>query len=273
MYSAKRLRLETTPENLFGRITDLLCPIGIGQCGVIAGPKQTGKMLVLENIASAVGINHPDVVIFVLLIDMDQEETEMLRNALKSSLVLSVNAETRPSPYVHPAGFVLKWAQKLAEFKRDVLVFLVLPDSQCRNVSVMDHQKNQVTVSPCEVVKQFVQLTRNPESAGSLTMIAVTGDWNSHCTDCGIKQLQESCDIRILMDRKVLQEGIFPAVNVLLSRNRKEKELFSNEDMARIFVLRKVLEPLSAAEAVKLLGSKLLVTKTNGHFLANMSSI
>ncbi len=252
MHSSKRLRLETTPENLFGRIMDLFCPIGIGQCGVIAGPKKTGKMLVMENIANAVRINHPDTVIFVVLVGMGQEEVGALRRATKGSIVFAMSDETQESSQLKPAEFVLQWAQKLMECKSNVLIFLVM-------------------LSPCAMLKHFIQAAECREDGGTLTVVVVAPDTSpDHAHD---EQWQKLCDINILMAADVLKAGIFPAVNIHLSGNRKEKELFSREDMGRILVLRKVLGSLSAGEAVKLLGGKMLTTGSNNEFLANMSSI
>lgn len=251
MHSSKRLRLETTPENLFGRIMDLFCPIGIGQSGVIAGPKQSGKMLVMENIANAVRINHPDTVIFIVLVDMGQEEASTLRRAMKGSIVFAISDETQGLSQLNSAEFVLKWAQKLMECKSNVLIFLVMP------------------ALPCTMVKRFVQAAKCSEGGGALTVLVVAPDTSPRHDE----QWQKLCNINILMTTDVLKAGIFPAVNIHLSGNSEEKELFSREDTSRILVLRKVLEPLSAGEAAKLLGSKMLTTRSNNEFLANMSSV
>ncbi|HEX7287634.1 MAG TPA: hypothetical protein VF532_15710 [Candidatus Angelobacter sp.] len=274
----QHLKLETTRENLISRFIDLLAPIAKGQRGLIIASPQTGYKLILETIANSVAVNHPEVVVMVLLLDQPEDEAAAMKRSIKAEVFFS----TRQQPdarHIHLAEMTMERARRLAAQKRDVLV---LVDSLTRlaqaysEVLPLPDKTEPSTSNPYarRQTRQFFEATRNFDSVGSLTMVAVAEIENQTPEETMLLQeLKTTTEMQIVLEERVLDEGIFPAVNIHRSGNKNQEMFIPLEDLGRTFVLRKVLEALSPAEAAKLLGGKLLMTQSNKQFLGNMSSI
>src|SRR6202035_5419996 len=238
LYPQERLKLETLPENLAGRVMDLLTPVGKGQRGLIVAPPRTGKTMLLQSIAQSVSANHPEVYLIVLLIDERPEEvTDMQR---------SVDGEVISSTFDEPAQRHVQVAEM-----------------------VIEKAKRLVDQKP----KRFFGAARNIEEGGSLTIMATAlVDTGSRMDDIIFEEFKGTGNMEIHLDRKLTDKRVFPSIDVQKSGTRKEELLISKEDLNRIWVLRKVLSPLSPVEAMELLLSRMSKTKTNQDFLASMSS-
>lgn len=278
MMNIQHLKLETTRENLLPRFIDLLAPLGKGQRGLIVGPRHMGQKLILETIANSIGVNHPEVVVMVLLLDQHEEEAVAMGRALKAE-VLSSTWQAPEAGHIHLAESVMAKARCLVEEKRDVLV---LVDSLTRlaqayqEVLPFPEKTGPSTLNPYALrqTRRFFEAMRKLDAGGSLTIVAIADvEPLTPAEEMLLEDLMSVAEIQILLEDKVLEQGIFPAVNIHRSRNNNEGMCISPEDAGTIYVLRKVLQPLSPVEAAKLLGSKLLRTRSNRECLNNMSSI
>jgi transcription termination factor Rho len=271
----ERLRVETTRENLCGRVIDLMFPLGKGHSGLIVGPPHTGAKLLIENIVNGIATNHPNLTVSVLLIGAEPADASALKRALKTEVFFSTWKESE-ARHIQLAEIVLEKAKRLAEQGGDVVVLIdsisrlicayyaVLPSSDDALAAGMDHPA-------VRHAQRFLSASRKFQERGSLTVIA-TAEAGTTAQD-GIHDVEKWADILIRLDRRLLKDGIFPAVNIHRSRNGREELLLPEEDLGRIRGLRRVLSPLSPSEAVKLLCSKLLVTCSNAVFLSNMASL
>ena len=276
-YESTRLKLETTRENLLARFIDLLAPLAKGQRGLIVGPRYAGQRLILETIASSVAVNHPEVMIMMLLLDQDEDEAAAVRRSVKAKVFFSTCQESEVK-HIHLAETALAEASCLVENQRDVLV---LVDSLTRLAQAYGAVKpclegtEPSTFNPIALgqTRRFFEATHLRDAGGSLTIVAIV-DVEFRTPDEGIllESFRRVAQMQIVLEQKVLAGGIFPAVNIHRSCSNSE-EFISPEDAGRIFVLRKVLEPLSPVEAAKLLGSKFLRTSSNRQFLSNMSAL
>ncbi|HEU4413365.1 MAG TPA: hypothetical protein VFT65_01185 [Candidatus Angelobacter sp.] len=276
--NVKHLKLETTRENLLARFIDLLAPIGQGQAGLISGPRHTGQKLILETIANSVAVNHPEVIVMVLLLDQNEDEATAMKRSLRAEVFFSTPEELEPY-HIHLAENVLAKAKGLMEEKRDVLV---LVDSLTRlaeaynEVLPLPNKTGGHRLNPYALrqVRRFFETTGGRDGDGSLTMMAVVeAETRTPAEGMLLEEIEKIVAIQFVLESKILEQGIYPAVNLHRSRNKGEEKVISPADMARIHLLRKVLAPLSPVEAVKLLGGKLLCSPSNGQFLSNMSSI
>src|SRR5258708_1188542 len=203
-----RLTLETTRENLCGRIIDLFAPIGLGQTGLIAGPARSGKSLILENIANAVALNHPKIVVLVVLLDCCREEAEALRRCLRGKVIFSTPDEPAVC-HVHLAELVMERAKRLVEDKHDVLILLDSLTSLASAYQAVAPSKQELSAgqfSPwgMEKAKRFFESARTCKEGGSLTILAtIETETRLHQSDSLFKQLQGVSDIQIALDRKV----------------------------------------------------------------------
>ena len=273
----ERLRMETTPENLCGRVMDLLIPLGRGQCAVIAGSAHNGQQLLLENIANSIAINHPEVEITTLLIGKNPEEATALRRSLRGEVIFSTDDEP-PVRHIHLAELVLEKARRRVEYGHDAVVLLDSITNLFRAYEELlsPGESSSSGDDPPALArsKQFWHAASNTEEGGSLTLMAILDtESRSPAERSFVDTAKGAAHTKIVLDRTVAWHGILPAVNVLRSKNRNEDSLIPAEDLSRIWVLRSGLKPLSPAEAVKLLGSKMLMTRSNTHFLANMIAL
>ena len=277
LYPADRIRLETTKENLTGRVLDMLCPIGKGQRGLIVAPPRTGKTMMLQSIANSITTNHSEVALIVLLIDERPEEVTDMQRTVKGEVISSTFDEP-PQRHIQVAEMVLEKAKRLVEHKRDVVILL---DSLTR----LGRAYNAVTPPSGKVLsggidanalqrpRRFFAAARNVEEGGSLTIIATALiDTGSRMDDVIFEEFKGTGNMEINLDRRLVDKRVFPTIDINRSGTRKDELLLPADELNRIWVLRKVLSPLSTVEAMELLLGRLSKTKTNGEFLASMSS-
>jgi transcription termination factor Rho len=277
LYPQERIRLETTKENLTGRVLDMLCPIGKGQRGLIVAPPRTGKTMMLQSIANSVTANHPEIALIVLLIDERPEEVTDMQRTVKGEVISSTFDEP-PQRHIQVAEMVLEKAKRLVEHKRDVVVLL---DSLTR----LGRAYNAVTPPSGKVLsggidanalqrpRRFFAAARNIEEGGSLTIIATALiDTGSRMDDVIFEEFKGTGNMEINLDRRLVDKRVFPTIDINRSGTRKDELLLPSDELNRIWVLRKVLSPLSTVEAMELLLGRLSKTKTNAEFLASMSS-
>jgi transcription termination factor Rho len=277
LYPQERIRLETTKENLTGRVLDMLCPVGKGQRGLIVAPPRTGKTMMLQSIANSVTANHPEVALIVLLIDERPEEVTDMQRTVKGEVISSTFDEP-PQRHIQVAEMVLEKAKRLVEHKRDVVILL---DSLTR----LGRAYNAVTPPSGKVLsggidanalqrpRRFFAAARNIEEGGSLTIMATALiDTGSRMDDVIFEEFKGTGNMEINLDRRLVDKRVFPTIDINRSGTRKDELLLPPDELNRIWVLRKVLSPLSTVEAMELLLGRLSKTKTNGEFLASMSS-
>jgi len=275
LYPQERLRLETTTENLSARVMDLMTPIGRGQRGLIVAAPRTGKTMLLQSIAQSVAVNHPEVYLIVLLIDERPEEvTDMQRSV--TGEVISSTFDEPAQRHVQVAEMVIEKAKRLVEHKKHVLILLDSITRLARAYNTVIPASGKVLSggldsNALQKPKRFFGAARNVEEGGSLTIIATALiDTGSRMDDVIFEEFKGTGNMEIHLDRKLSDKRVFPAIDMQKSGTRKEELLLPREDLSRIWVLRKVLAPLSPVEAMELLLDKMGKTKTNGEFLAAM---
>ncbi len=277
LYPQERIRLETTKENLTGRVLDLLCPIGKGQRGLIVAPPRTGKTMMLQAIANSVTANHPEVSLIVLLIDERPEEVTDMQRTVKGEVISSTFDEP-PQRHIQVAEMVLEKAKRLVEHKRDVVILLDSLTRLARAYNAVTPPSGKVLsggidANALQRPRRFFAAARNIEEGGSLTIIATClVDTGSRMDDVIFEEFKGTGNMEINLDRRLVDKRIFPAIDINRSGTRKEELLLPPDELNRIFVLRRVLNPLSPVEAMELLLGRLAKTKTNAEFLASMSS-
>jgi transcription termination factor Rho len=278
LYPQERIKLEVSRENSSARVMDLLTPVGKGQRGLIVAPPRTGKTMLLQNLANSITTNHPEVVLIVLLIDERPEEVTDMQRSVKGEVISSTFDEPA-ARHVQVAEMVIEKAKRLVEHKRDVVILLdsITRLARAYNTIVPPSGKvlsGGVDSNALQRPKRFFGAARNIEEGGSLTIIATALiDTGSRMDDVIFEEFKGTGNMEIILDRKLVDKRVFPAIDIQRSGTRKEELLIPKEDLQRIWVLRKVLNPLSPVEAMELLIDKLSKTKTNGDFLSNMSSL
>ncbi len=278
LYPQERLKLETTRENASARVMDLLTPLGKGQRGLIVSPPRAGKTMLLQNVANSITTNHPEVVLMVLLIDERPEEVTDMQRSVKGEVISSTFDEPA-ARHVQVAEMVIEKAKRLVEHKRDVVILLdsITRLARAYNTIVPPSGKvlsGGVDSNALQRPKRFFGSARNIEEGGSLTIIATALiDTGSRMDDVIFEEFKGSGNSEIILERKLVDKRVFPAIDIQRSGTRKEELLIPKEDLQRIWVLRKVLNPLSPVEAMELLIDKLSKTKANGEFLSNMSAL
>jgi len=278
LYPQERIKQETVRENISARVMDLLTPVGKGQRGLIVAPPRTGKTMLLQAIANSITTNHPEVVLIVLLIDERPEEVTDMQRSVKGEVISSTFDEPA-ARHVQVAEMVIEKAKRLVEHRRDVVILLdsITRLARAYNTIVPPSGKvlsGGVDSNALQRPKRFFGAARNIEEGGSLTIIATAlVETGSRMDDVIFEEFKGTGNMEIILDRKLVDKRVFPAIDIQRSGTRKEELLIPKDDLARIWVLRKVLNPLSPVEAMELLIDKLGKTRSNGEFLANMSSI
>jgi transcription termination factor Rho len=278
LYPQERIKLETTRENSSARVMDLLTPLGKGQRGLIVSPPRAGKTMLLQNVANSITANHPEVVLMVLLIDERPEEVTDMQRSVKGEVISSTFDEPA-ARHVQVAEMVIEKAKRLVEHKRDVVILLdsITRLARAYNTIVPPSGKvlsGGVDSNALQRPKRFFGSARNIEEGGSLTIIATALiDTGSRMDDVIFEEFKGTGNSEIILERKLVDKRVFPAIDIQRSGTRKEELLIPKEDLSRIWVLRKVLNPLSPVEAMELLIDKLSKTKGNSEFLANMSAL
>jgi transcription termination factor Rho len=278
LYPQERIKLETTRENASARVMDLLTPLGKGQRGLIVSPPRAGKTMLLQNVANSITANHPEVVLMVLLIDERPEEVTDMQRSVKGEVISSTFDEPA-ARHVQVAEMVIEKAKRLVEHKRDVVILLdsITRLARAYNTIVPPSGKvlsGGVDSNALQRPKRFFGSARNIEEGGSLTIIATALiDTGSRMDDVIFEEFKGTGNSEIILERKLVDKRVFPAIDIQRSGTRKEELLIPKEDLQRIWVLRKVLNPLSPVEAMELLVERLNKAKSNAEFLANMSAL
>jgi transcription termination factor Rho len=276
LYPDERLKLETTKENFSGRVMDLLTPIGKGQRGLIVAPPRTGKTMLLQNIANSITLNHPEVALIVLLIDERPEEVTDMQRSVRGEVISSTFDEPA-TRHVQVAEMVIEKAKRLIEHKRDVVILLdsITRLARAYNTVVPPSGKvlsGGVDSNALQRPKRFFGAARNIEEGGSLTIVATAlVDTGSRMDDVIFEEFKGTGNMEIHLDRKLVDKRVFPAIDINKSGTRKEELLMPKEELNRVWILRKVLNPLSPVESMELLLDKLGRTRSNSEFLAAMS--
>jgi transcription termination factor Rho len=278
LYPNERLKLETpnSKDALSARVLDLLTPIGKGQRGLIVAPPRTGKTMLLQTIANSITANHPEVILIVLLIDERPEEVTDMQRSVNGEVISSTFDEPA-SRHVQVAEMVIEKAKRLVEHKRDVVILLdsITRLARAYNTIVPPSGKvlsGGVDSNALQRPKRFFGAARNIEEGGSLTIIATAlVDTGSRMDDVIFEEFKGTGNMEIGLDRKLVDKRVFPAIDINRSGTRKEELLVPKDELNRIWILRKVLNPLSTVEAMELLLDKMGKSKTNGDFLASMS--
>ena len=276
LYPQDRIGLETSKDNLSARVMDLMTPIGKGQRGLIVAAPRTGKTMLLQNIANSITANHPEVVLIVLLIDERPEEVTDMQRSVHGEVISSTFDEAA-SRHVQVAEMVIEKAKRLGEHKRDVVILLdsITRLARAYNTVVPPSGKvlsGGVDSNALQRPKRFFGAARNIEEGGSLTIMATALiETGSRMDDVIFEEFKGTGNMEIHLDRKLVDKRVFPSIDINKSGTRKEELLLAKEELNRVWILRKVLSPLSQVEAMELLLDKMGKTKSNAEFLSSMS--
>ena len=276
IYPNRQLIMETTGKNYSNRVIDLLSPIGLGQRGLIVAPPRTGKTVLLQSMANAICDNNPDVTLIILLIDERPEEVTDMERTVKKAEVISSTFDEPPQRHVQVCEMVLEKAKRLVERKKDVVILL---DSITR----LGRAYNAVTPSSGRVLsggldanalqrpKRFFGAARNIEEGGSLTIIATALiDTGSRMDEVIFEEIKGTGNMEIYLDRHLSEKRVFPAIDINRTGTRKEDLLLDEDTLNRVWILRKVLSPMSPTESMEFLLDKMQGTKSNKDFLNAM---
>ncbi|MGB5036011.1 MAG: transcription termination factor Rho [Blastocatellia bacterium] len=278
LYPNERLRMEAESDNLSSRVLDLVVPIGKGQRALIVAPPRTGKTMLMQSIANSITRNHPEATLIVLLIDERPEEVTDMQRSVHGEVISSTFDEPAQR-HVQVADMVIEKAKRLVEYGRDVVILLdsITRLARAHNQVVPPSGKilsGGIDSNALQKPKRFFGAARNIEEGGSLTIIATALiDTGSRMDDVIFEEFKGTGNLEIHLDRKLVEKRIFPAIDINKSGTRKEELLMPAEDLARIYVLRRVLSQLSPVEAMELLLDKLGKTRSNTEFLDAMQSM
>ncbi len=277
LYPQEHIRLEADPENLSTRVMDLMTPLGKGQRGLIVAAPRTGKTMLLQSIANAITTNHPEVYLIVLLIDERPEEVTDMQRSVKGEVISSTFDEPAQR-HVQVAEMVIEKAKRLVEHRKDVVILLdsITRLARAYNTIVPTSGKvlsGGVDSNALQRPKRFFGAARNIEQGGSLTIVAsALVDTGSRMDEVIFEEFKGTGNMEVHLDRKLADRRVFPTIDIQKSGTRKEELLIPKEDLQRVYVLRRVLTPLSPVEAMELLLSKMSKTRTNAEFLAAMQN-
>ena len=275
LYPEKAFLLETNPEELTTRIIDLMCPIGKGQRALITSPPKAGKTIILQKIAQSITANHPEVVLIVLLIDERPEEVTDMKRSVNGEVVSSTFDEPAER-HVQVANMVLEKAKRLTEHGRDVVILL---DSITRlaraHNSVVPHSgkilSGGVDSNALHKPKRFFGAARNIEEGGSLSIIATALiETGSRMDEVIFEEFKGTGNMELVLDRRLSDRRLFPAMDINRSSTRKEELLIDEETLNKIWILRKFLAEMNPIEAMEFLMDRVKKTKNNKRFLASM---
>jgi transcription termination factor Rho len=276
LYPDQRLKLETDPNNFSARIMDLMTPVGMGQRGLIVAAPRTGKTMLLQNLANSIATNHPEVVLIVLLIDERPEEVTDMQRSVKAEVVSSTFDEPAQR-HIQVAEMVLEKAKRLVEHKRDVVILLDSITRLARAYNTVVPASGKILsggldANALQRPKRFFGAARNIEEGGSLTIIAsALIETGSRMDEVIFEEFKGTGNMEIHLERKLVEKRIFPSIDINRSGTRKEELLLAPEDLNRIWILRKLLSPLSPVDSMEFLLEKLRGTKNNAEFMAAMN--
>jgi len=277
LYPDERIHLEAKNDDISTRIMDLLTPIGKGQRGLIVAPPRTGKTMLLQSIAHSITQNHPEIILIVLLIDERPEEVTDMQRSVKGEVVSSTFDEPA-SRHVQVAEMVIEKAKRLVEHKRDVVILLdsITRLARAYNTIVPPSGKvlsGGVDSNALQKPKRFFGAARNIEEGGSMTIIATAlVDTGSRMDEVIFEEFKGTGNMEIHLDRRLVDKRVFPAIDVNRSGTRKEELLLDDYELNRVWILRKVLNPLNTVDSMELLIDKIKEAQSNAEFLASMNS-
>jgi transcription termination factor Rho len=276
LYPQEKFNIETVQDNLSSRIMDLLTPIGKGQRGLIVSPPRAGKTILLQNIANSITKKHPEVIMIVLLIDERPEEVTDMQRSVKGEVISSTFDEPA-TRHVQVAEMVIEKAKRLVEHNKDVVILLdsITRLARAYNTVVPPSGKvlsGGVDSNALHRPKRFFGAARKMEDGGSLTIVATALiDTGSRMDEVIFEEFKGTGNMELYLDRKLSDRRVFPSIDINRSGTRKEELLLDPDDINRIWILRKLLQPLSTIDAMEFLHGKIKDTKTNAEFLASMS--
>ena len=277
LYPNARINLEVAGDNNMSmRVMDLLTPIGMGQRGLIVSPPRAGKTMILQAIANSVTVNHKDMALIVLLIDERPEEVTDMQRSVQGEVISSTFDEP-PQRHVQVAEMVLEKAKRLIEHQKDVIILLdsITRLARAYNTVVPPSGKilsGGVDSNALHRPKRFFGAARNVEEGGSLTIIATAIiDSGSRMDEVIFEEFKGTGNMEIVLDRKLADRRIFPAIDINKSGTRKEELLLSSHELNRVWILRKLLQPLNSIDAMEFLQDKMKGSKDNQEFLDSMS--
>ena len=273
LYPMERIRLEYDPEDYNTRVMEFITPIGKGQRGLIVAAPRTGKTMLLQALAKAILKSHPEIVLIVLLIDERPEEVTDWQRQVKAEVVSSTFDEP-PQRHAQVAEMVLEKAKRLVEHKRDVVILLDSITRLARAYNTIAPPSGKVLSggldsNALQRPKRFFGAARNIEDGGSLTIMATAlVDTGSRMDDVIFEEFKGTGNMEIHLDRRLADKRVFPAFDISLSGTRKEELLTEKDELNKMWILRKVLSPLSPVESMEFLLDKIKGTKTNKEFLS-----
>ena len=276
LYPMERLRLEHDKDNMSARVMDLLTPIGKGQRGLIVSPPRTGKTMLLQTIANSITMNHPEVMLIVLLIDERPEEVTDMQRSVKGEVISSTFDEPAQR-HVQVAEMVIEKAKRLVEHNKDVVILLdsITRLARAYNTVVPPSGKvlsGGVDSNALHKPKRFFGAARNIEEGGSLTIVSTALiDTGSRMDEVIFEEFKGTGNMEIYLERKLADRRVFPAIDINRSGTRKEELLLPSESLNRIWLLRKVLQPLNTIDAMEFLLEKMRETDNNIEFLNSMN--
>ena len=278
LFANKRMMLERgngSTEDLTARVIDLIAPIGKGQRALIVSPPKAGKTLVLQNIAQSITANNPEVVMIVLLIDERPEEVTDMQRSVRGEVVASTFDEP-PSRHVQVAEMVIEKAKRLVEHQKDVVILLdsITRLARAYNTIVPSSGKvltGGVDAHALERPKRFFGAARNIEEGGSLTIVATAlVETGSKMDEVIYEEFKGTGNLELHLERKIAEKRVYPAINIRRSGTRREELLMSEEELQRVWILRKLLHEMDDVAAIEFMLTKLKDTKTNDQFFASM---
>ncbi len=277
LFPNERINLEHYPNELSTRIVNLLAPIGKGQRGLIVSPPKAGKTMLLQKIANAITHNHPDITLIVVLIDERPEEVTDMQRSVNAEVVSSTFDEP-PTRHVQVSEMVIEKARRLVEYGHDVVILLdsITRLARAHNTLVPHSGKiltGGVAASTLQHPKRFFGAARNVEEGGSLTIIATALiDTGSRMDEVIFEEFKGTGNMELVLDRKVSDRRIFPAIDGNKSGTRREELLFSEMELHRVWILRKFLAQMGSVETMEFLTDRIHGTKSNAEFLETMNA-
>ena len=276
LYPNEHIKLEIAADNVLGRIVDIVSPIGKGQRGLIVAPPRTGKTMFLQSIANSITINHPEIALIVLLIDERPEEVTDMERSVKGEVISSTFDEP-PQRHIQVADMVIEKARRLVEHKKDVVILLDSITRLARAFNTVAPPSGKVLsggidANALQRPKRFFGAARNMEEGGSLTIIATAlVDTGSRMDEVIFEEFKGTGNMEVHLDRKLVEKRIFPSIDINKSGTRKEELLIQEDDLNKIWILRKILHSQGSIESMEFLRDKLKKTKSNREFFDIMN--
>jgi len=279
LHPEERLKIAVDPESISTRVVDLVAPIGLGQRGLIVSPPRAGKTILLQQLARAVQQNHPDAYVIMLLIDERPEEVTDMEQRLTGSNceVVSSTFDEPTSRHIQVSEMVIEKAKRMVEYGQDVIIFLdsITRLARAWNTEVPNSGKilsGGIDASALQHPKRFFGAARSVQEGGSLTIIATAlVDTGSRMDEVIFEEFKGTGNTELHLDRRLVEKRIWPAIDINKSGTRREELLMDEEELQRVWMLRRVLNDMSSVEAMELLTSRLKRTKSNAEFLITMN--